>query len=77
MSRFNKEVWTFKIGITFGADIIVLGGFYFGHHVPVQRFENKKYWYLYLYPPCIREEGREIAKIGFTTDKPNYDRKEK
>ena len=67
--QFTKSVWTYKIAIVKGSDFLVLGGFYFGHTSPVNRFDQNKYWYFYLYPPCIRKEGLEIAKIGFTTDK--------
>ena len=67
--QFTKSVWTYKIAIVKGSDFLVLGGFYFGKHEPTDRFDKNKYWYFYLYPPCSRKEGREIAKIGFTTDK--------
>lgn len=71
MARFTKSVWTYKLGILFmeSDKILVLGGFYFGHTEPVTRFDKNKYWYCYIYLPCITVEGKAIKKIGFTTDR--------
>lgn len=67
-AQFTKSIWTLKIGIFLEKHIIVLGGFYFAHTEPIQRFEKKKYWYFEIYPPQMIEHGTQMFTIGFNTD---------
>lgn len=67
--QFTKSVWSFKAGITVGEnDIFALGGFYFAHTEPVQRFDKNKYWYFEIYPPQMVKEGKKMFTIGFNTE---------